>query len=215
MVIMREIARRLQIARENAGYKTKSEAARALGISVQTVISHELDNENGRVPKLKYLRRYAEKYGVTVQWLEGGEVLPPTKPATPGKTEPIRVIGECQAGHWLEHDPLAQIGNQTIEVPIGGDNMIAVRIKDDSMDEVLKVNDLAVVATTQQARDGDIVLAQRSRSGLIETTIKRLVNRALRCESTNPAWTTEVPLDDKAAAIKIIGRVVGLYRQLA
>lgn len=70
---------------------------------------------------------------------------------------------------------------------------------------------------------GDLVIVQRQRHDLLETTCKRLVRRAdgdweLRCESTKPEFQEPIPIgqpdnglftDDE---IRIIGIVVRSYQ---
>ena|SRR5215469_2866270 len=60
---------RLRIAREHAQYRTASDAARALGISVQTYIHHE----NGTRKLTPHAVRYATFFRVSLSWLLSGK----------------------------------------------------------------------------------------------------------------------------------------------
>lgn len=60
---------RLKQARKRAGYQTASEAARALGMSVQTYIHHE----NGERKLTPHAVRYATFFRVNVGWLLSGK----------------------------------------------------------------------------------------------------------------------------------------------
>lgn len=63
---MAENGKRLKAARLAAGYKTASDAARALGMPIPTVIAHEGRGTSYRKPKAADLLAYAKAYKVPV-----------------------------------------------------------------------------------------------------------------------------------------------------
>ncbi|WP_150523412.1 helix-turn-helix transcriptional regulator [Roseibium sediminis] len=71
--------KKLQEARVKEGYETATDAARAMGIPIQTYISHE----NGdRSPRLHSARRYADFFNVDYAWLLSEDDDVPTTKAT-------------------------------------------------------------------------------------------------------------------------------------
>eukprot|EP01037_Dinobryon_pediforme_P017842 gene17842-18070_t len=79
---------RLERARIEAGYKNKSDAARAIGIGVTTYINHE----NGSAPLTRAGERYARFFKVSFEWLMHGR-----GPMRPGQ-HPLEVHGIVGAG---------------------------------------------------------------------------------------------------------------------
>lgn len=67
---MTTIHEKLRIARENAGFPTKSDAARKIGLPIQTVIGHEQPPHlrGSRKPKLDSLQIYAKGYNVPLSY---------------------------------------------------------------------------------------------------------------------------------------------------
>jgi len=61
-------AKRLRMARERAGFKTASEAARALGVPVSTYICYE----DGLRGFHRHARKFAVRFKVPFNWLLGG-----------------------------------------------------------------------------------------------------------------------------------------------
>lgn len=229
-----EFARRLRIARINAGFKSAREAAEKLGLRPQTVLAHENPGIGGREPKIEYLEKYKRFYGVTYEWLTGMRpmedivqdqndvieaVIEPVRrePVEPAPipvpaTQPtsnIELMGVAQAGHWLEIDQLAQDRGEIVNIPLNHGSF-AVTVAGDSMNRILMDGDVAICKDIP-ARDGDIVLVKRTRAGLHEVTIKRLRNNKLMPESTDPKWQT--PLDLNDGEVEIIAVVTGSYRK--
>ncbi|EFO29121.1 putative helix-turn-helix domain-containing protein [Roseibium sp. TrichSKD4] len=64
---------RLQFARQQAGFPTASDAARALGVSVPTYSAHENGSRSFKEDKA---RKYARRFGVDVLWLIYGKGEP-------------------------------------------------------------------------------------------------------------------------------------------
>ena len=70
-------AQRLQLARERAGYRTGTDAARAFGWKASTYLGHE---NGSRGLRKDAAQRYARAFGVQWTWLIGGQGEEPEKP---------------------------------------------------------------------------------------------------------------------------------------
>jgi hypothetical protein len=84
-------ASRLRTARNEAGHRTASAAARSLGVPVPTVVAHEAAGSNHRVPNGEHLAMYAKAYGVSVEWLLNGVEPKPPKVSIIHKVEERRL----------------------------------------------------------------------------------------------------------------------------
>lgn len=90
-----ELSRRLKEARENAGYKSASDAARKMGMNVVTYTAHE---NGGRKFDRDDAIFYAQNFGVTPGWLMFGDV-PETKcdKSSKGRSSIVNPQGETMA----------------------------------------------------------------------------------------------------------------------
>lgn len=96
--------------------------------------------------------------------------------------EQIWVVGRVQAGVWTEHPEWAESDWYLIDVepsPIAGAERFALEMVGHSMDRVIPAGSLLEclrVFNREEVipRNGDVVIVQRTRSELIETTCKRL-----------------------------------------
>lgn len=96
-------AQRLKMARERAGFKTATEAARALGVSNSTYSAHE-NGQNGL--KLQYARKYAQKFKVSQSWLLTGE--DEMAQVVERKVGLIPIVGKVSAGAPLDVETVEQ-----------------------------------------------------------------------------------------------------------
>lgn len=96
-------SQRLKDARIKAGYDTASDAARALGVSVSTYSAHE-NGQNGL--KLKFARKYAQKFKVSQSWLLTGEEQP--LPDSQRQIGLVAVVGKVSAGVPLDVETVEQ-----------------------------------------------------------------------------------------------------------
>ncbi|MBA1157792.1 S24 family peptidase [Microvirga mediterraneensis] len=109
--VMKTRGERLAWAREQAGYKSKSEAARALGIAVATYNAHERAEEpGGRDFSPEQAEAYARKFRVAHAWLvtgkgdpkAGGDEVPPQlRPVEMSVTNYV-IAGAVAAGTFRE-----------------------------------------------------------------------------------------------------------------
>lgn len=123
---MKTRGERLAWAREQAGYKSKSEAARALHVPVPTYNSHERAEEpGGRDFSPEQAETYARKFRVALGWLltgkgdpkAGGDEVPPQlKPADLAFGEYV-VAGKVAAGTFREVNEFFDEEPQRITAP--------------------------------------------------------------------------------------------------
>ena len=95
------IAAALREARLAAGFQTASEAARAMGVPVPSVIAHEGAGKSFRTPKAEYLQLYAKTYCTPIESLLG-----PAKAPTPRRVP--MTAAELEA--WMDRHGISQAG---------------------------------------------------------------------------------------------------------
>lgn len=178
---------RLTRARAAAGYDTAAEAARALGVNLQTYYSHE-NGTSGIRPQVA--RKYARKFGVRTEWLLYGEGEMSTDGSSVSETTiaGLPLLGTIQAGHWLEIS-FADGGGDLEMVPVASDprfpraKQYALKVVGDSMDR--EFPDGSIVTCVDFAEsglalaDGMMVHVERHRGGgqLVEATLKVVERR--------------------------------------
>jgi len=118
-------ADRLKKVRQEAGYPTATDAARAMGMKPPTYLGHE----NGTTGLRRGAAiRYAKFYGVSLDWLLTGSGDGKRKRYVP-------VVGYVGAGaemHPFDDHPQGQ-GLEQVEPPPGETDCLALRIRGDSM----------------------------------------------------------------------------------
>jgi SOS-response transcriptional repressor LexA len=145
--------------------------------------------------------------------------------------ELIEVVGAVQAGIWREHPEWSPEERYRIEVeqsPVEGAERFALEMIGHSMDKTIppgSVLELLRVSLDLQPQDGDIVIVERRRSDLVETTCKRLIihpdgTQELRAESTKPEFEKPVfigrpdPLLHTDEETRIVAIVSGYRKSL-
>jgi phage repressor protein C with HTH and peptisase S24 domain len=228
--IDKALARRIREARVRAGYRNALDAAKAMGVPKGTYYAHESDKpETGRIAKAMSLELYARTFGVTVEWLKTGasnikrtdDNIKKFAASQPTGSK-INVLGVARAGAWLEVDALNQTSDEPWQVSVPGEaaaNRFGVLIRGRSMSKVLDDGDVAIciewATVGREPKDGDILLVERHRAGLIETTVKRYRDGQLWGESNDPNWNKPIPLGStKGEEIIIRGLVISLFRPL-
>jgi transcriptional regulator with XRE-family HTH domain len=147
----------------------------------------------------------------------------------PAKATGLPVLGDVHAGVWREVD----LGDEPKEspLPIGRDPLypnvtqFALRVQGESMNRVVREGAYIVCVSWaelgRQPRDNDLVVIERRRDGLVETTIKRIRNIGqevfLMPDSDDPRWQQPIPLDGglENDEIVITALVVGKYEKLS
>jgi SOS-response transcriptional repressor LexA len=222
---MESAADRLRFARERAGYETAKAAAEAMGVSVSTYIQHENGSRGFPAGRAE---RYATFFRTTPEWLlyGRGEAPEKSKPAPVGLrpiTRLVPVIGVVQAGLWqevIEDEPepeeLLPINLKGFE----GAQLFALRVSGNSMNLFYPDGCRVVVCPAEDIgiREGDHVVVRRRRGGLVETTLKEVVQEkdgvALWPRSTDPRYQDPVRLKtvrDADEGPEIIAVVVAMY----
>lgn len=221
-------AARLRWARSRK-YRTAAEAARAIGVNPVTLRAHE-SGQNGMTAE--QARFYSLAFGQSASFIMYGGTRPtsadveglrrPDPPPRP--TRRIPIIGEVAAGVWRETTPkTSRDAEGFVELDVEGyerARLYALRVVGTSMNLIYPEGRILICAPAAEAgvRDGDHVIVERSRAGLIETTVKELVvdgNRlVLRPRSDDPAHQAVIILlgdDVDQDAPRITGVVVADY----
>jgi len=147
----------------------------------------------------------------------------------PAVSEGLPVLGEVQAGVWRETEVADEPKHSPL--PIGhdprysGKRQFALVVRGESMNRV--VHDGAYIVCVTWAdlgrapRDNDLVVVERRRDGMVETTVKRIKLQdkkiVLMPDSDDPRWQTPIVLDGGLENDQIIitALVVGKYEALS
>lgn len=225
---MEDMASRLMQAREEAGFASAADAARALGVPYPTYAGHENGSSGFRA---KTAEIYARKYRVSLNWLltgKGGkraeEVVPLDRDITG-----LPIISSIQAGHWLETTFIDAEGEPDM-LPVANDprfpraRQYALRVIGDSMDldypsgSYVTCVDFAESGLT--ITEGMTVHVERHRGNgqLVEITLKMVAKRnggfILVPRSSNPIHQPIVLAGNETDVI-VRGVVTGGWRQAA
>lgn len=157
---MNDIAARLRLAREAAGFSSIREAVERFGLNYATYAGHE-NGHRGIRPDV--LRSYAHHFKVDPGWLLDGNGDAPIagidaiKPATTGFSEPeVKPFQPRSAGHGKIVEQLA-----ASLAPGARHLMIYIAQRDFSPFSIL-MGDALVIGTPLRPSDGDIVIANLS-----------------------------------------------------
>lgn len=204
---MESASDRLKRARVDRGYATAVDAADAMGIPRPTYISHE---NGGRGFPATRAAQYARFLGVTPEWLLYGrgtgaalQVNPQAASATlKPVARDIPVVGIVSAGLWRETglDAITD-AREFIALDVEGyerATLSALKVEGNSMNLHYPAGRYIIVAPVAEAgvRDGDHVVVERRRAGLVEITVKELViegdRQALWPRSSDPAFQSPI-----------------------
>ncbi|MCI0418885.1 MAG: transcriptional repressor LexA [Acidobacteria bacterium] len=176
---------------------TVREIAEALGKSAQAIQQHiESLRAKG------YLQHQPSKSRTNV----------PTQPQiyTSEQIKEVPILGRVQAG-------LPVLAEENLEgtLPLPrdwtkDDPVFLLRVKGDSMKEVILPGDLALVRQQPTAENGEIVVARWHQS---DATLKRFYRRANRVvlKAENPKYD---PIEATGDEVEVIGKLIGLYRKI-
>jgi SOS-response transcriptional repressor LexA len=147
----------------------------------------------------------------------------------PARTTGLPVLGEVAAGVWREAE-LTDAPKDS-PLPIGSDpaypnvRQFALRVAGESMNRI--VQDGAYIVCVSWAdlgrppRESDLVVVERRRDGLVETTVKRIrtidQQVCLVPDSDNQRWQKPIPLGGglDGDEIAIVALVVGKYERIS
>ena len=172
---------------------------------------------------------------LTQQWAERiakalgihlAEVFGDIVPAQPAG---LPVLGEVAAGVWRE----AELADEPKEshLPIGNDPLypnvrqFALRVAGESMNRIVHDGAYIVCVSWPELgrlpRESDLVVVERRRDGLVETTVKRIRTIdnqvCLVPDSDDPRWQKPIPLEGglENDEIVITALVIGKYERLS
>lgn len=173
--------------------------------------------------KRQLTQRWAEQISL-VLGVDVAEVFGQFLPVVPAG---LSVEGEVQAGVWREIDVVDEPKHPPL--PIGPDGryqgkaQFALLVQGTSMNKVFNPGAYIVCVPWSEIgrppRENDIVVVERRRDGMVETTVKRVavINRKLMLmpESTDPRFQSPIELDGSLERDEIVvtALVVGKYEQ--
>lgn len=197
---------------------TQSALARAVGVTRNAVTAWEQGHSE---PTPERLRNLAVFLGVGYEWLATGRK--PRGESVPG----LPLWGEIAAGVWSE---VAESQDNDVErVPVApdarypADAQFALRVRGNSIDKIAPDGSILTCVDIHEAglevRIGDLVCVERTRNGLVETTIKtvRRGKKSLELwpESTDPAHQAKIPWGRNTDEVRVKALVIGVYRSIA
>lgn len=173
-------------------------------------------------------RQLTERWAAQISTVLGVDVTEVFGQVLPATASGLPVLGEVQAGVWRENDVLDEPKHQPL--PLGpdpryqGKTQFALLVLGESMNKVFTPGTFIVCVSWsdlgRQPREGDIVVVERRRDGMVETTVKRIAiqNRklVLMPDSTDPRFQNPIELEGSLERdeIAITALVVGRYEQL-
>lgn len=194
---------RLKKARKDAGFRTATDAAKALGIPYPTYAAHENGSRQYEADEAVV---YARRFKVPIEWLltgRGGTVTPLAK----SPLASVPVIGIVRAGAWQD----VNAGDNSVfeVVPAAPDApaewQYAFTVEGTSLDKIALPGDILVcidcIKSRVEIKDGDLVVVERSRFAgqMVERTAKRirrgLAGLELWPESNDPLHQEPLLLD--------------------
>lgn len=231
---MDDSAKRLIQARERAGYTRAADAAAAMGVAAATYHGHE----NGSRGLGRSAQRYADFFGVSLDWLLRGKGEPPSgeaKPAPETPAEPPLPPGEdlIPAPMISRHDMPADVpvygtavGGAVGDFQLNGQlvdyirrppalrsarNAFAIFYANDSMYPAFEAGDPLYVNPAIPPRAGDYIIIEMhpARDGTPGAAyVKRLVRKTEKTLICSQYNPARDDLKFEMAKIKAIWRVV-------
>lgn len=208
---------RIKELREKRGL-TLAQLAELVGTSHATI--QRLESS-----KMKLTQEWANRLAqvLSVQLAEVfGEIVPAVIDGLP-------VLGTVQAGVWREVDVADE--PKYAPLPISHDSrypasaQFALMVRGTSMNRIVQDGAYIVCVSWAQLgrnpRDRDLVVVERRRDGLVETTVKRITLQnkkiILLPDSDDPRWQSPIELEGglENDEIAITALVIGKYETLA
>ena len=205
---MEEPKDRLKKAREAAGFKSASAAARAFPRINKNTIS---SNENGNRPISKKMALvYAQSFGVDAGWIIYGNNSTDFTPAPLRPMGSIPILGSIRAGSWLEVDQLNYEADQEhrhipalLDYPL--DWQYAYTVEGTSLNKRAEEGDILqcvdLIQSGMDVEDNRLVIVERTKheGSMIERTAKRVRKTSsgfeLWPESNDPAHQEPIVLN--------------------
>jgi transcriptional regulator with XRE-family HTH domain len=217
MLVIPANMNRIKQLREARGL-TLEQVAEAMGTTTATV--SRLENGRRKLTD-QWIYRIGDVLEATPIDILGGEQRAAAQTGLP-------VRGDVAAGIWREAD--IQDEPKYSAVPIGPDErypperQYALAVQGTSMNKRFPPGSFIVCVPwdtiERDPRDGDIVVVERRRDGMVESTVKKVVAKGrsvkLSPESDDPRWQESYKLEPEndGDQVAIRALVVGKYEQL-
>ncbi len=201
----KELGRRIKDSRLSAGL-SKAEVGRRMRLTRQAVTMWE----GGKAePTADNLRKLSVILDVGYDWLATG------RSEQPGVVLGLELHGEVAGGVWIE---LPENQDMELErVPVAPDSrypvdaQYALRVRGNSVNKTARDGSIVVcvdiMAAGIEIRDKDLVVVERKRGSIVETTIKRVKkgNGGLELwpESDDPAHQEKLTLGHRRGAAEV------------
>lgn len=193
---------------------TQDQLAELVGTSQSTMVRIE----RGGAIKSGMEERFAKALGCTIQELFGFSEYQPVS------VREIPVIGAVEAGIWMESEGFSETETLDFPPPAGypPESVFALKVKGESMNKVFLNGDYIVCIYCEACpniENGKYVVAQRTRAGLFETTVKRLTIKEdgtqwLYPESTDVKFQPIKIDGEEGDEIRIIAVVIAAYKKV-
>lgn len=213
-------ATRLKEARRKRGFRSARAAAERFHWVYVTYSKHE----SGERAIGRAARKYARAFKVEEAWLLG------LHEDASSKVRGIPVVGEAAIGRWQDVNIQTILPGGQVSAPereFDEDQRFAIRLADASMNREFPQGSYAICVhlekdDTADLVVGDVVYIERTRGGLMEKTLRRIMSRepngSLRLStlSTDPKFRQDLTYSPHSAnradeKIRILGKVVGKY----
>jgi transcriptional regulator with XRE-family HTH domain len=195
----------------------------------QAQLAEMIGTTDATVQRLETGRRQlTERWAAQISTVLGVDVSEVFGQILPATTVGLPVVGEVQAGVWRETDVIDEPKHPPL--PLGPDpryqssQQFALLVQGESMNKVFAPGTFIVCVSWsdvgRQPREGDIVVVERRRDGMVETTVKRIAvqNRklVLMPDSTDPRFQNPIELEGSIERDEIVitALVVGRYERL-
>lgn len=216
-------AERLKKARIDAGFRTVTDAARALGITYSTYAGHE---NGSRQYDADDAVVYARKFKVPMEWLLTGRngAMTPLRHTT---LATVPIIGIVRAGTWQDVEEGDSGLYETVPAAPDAppDLQKAYTVEGTSLDKIAQTGDILIcldyIGSGVEVNDGDLVIVERSRFNgqMVERTAKRvrrtLTGFELWPESNDPQYQEPIRINgaDESDEIRIAAKVLWIMKK--
>lgn len=212
------IGQRIRTGRLAKGLSQR-EVGRRLGVTKNAVSLWEKDRA---APTAGHLRQLAVELEFDSEWLATGRGY-----REGSQTQGLPIRGSVAAGVWREPSDAAEL--EPVLAPVAPDQRFSVesqyilRVDGHSMDKIAPPGCLLhcvdVVKSGLEIQHGDIVVVERVRHGLYETTVKRVRKTGNRVqlwpESVDPAHQKPIDLGTKGDQVVVKALVLYVIRPVS
>jgi transcriptional regulator with XRE-family HTH domain len=216
---MIQMGKEIRALRESKGW-SQAELAARMGVTRNAVSLWESDSNRPALPKIMQMIRLfnVDKLGDVNAVTE--------RPLLPIVNEGLMpVYGYAAASTWQELDEVGQEPKDWLPISkdpaYGTGDQYAIEVRGTSMNLTLKDGDFAICipAFGKAPVDGDLVVARRTRGGLVERTVKRYRETSvgkgvLMPESADPRHEPIPFTGEDGTTIEIEAFVIGGYVRL-